>query len=108
MNFNRKLYALKKTLYTLMLRFSETLFKKVSKIQAHFNFFDESRFKWGYGGSVDIALTSKSRLLTQQSRDRIRPHCHLNRARKKDCVSKTNLGLGGVPTGVKKNNQDLS
>jgi hypothetical protein len=27
----------------------------------------------------------------------------LNGARTKDCVSKTNLGLGGVPTGVKKN-----
>jgi hypothetical protein len=27
---------------------------------------------WGCGGSVDIALTSKSRLPTQQSRDRIR------------------------------------
>jgi hypothetical protein len=29
-------------------------------------------------------------------------YSHLNGARTKDCVSKTNLGLGGVPTGVKK------
>jgi hypothetical protein len=57
---------------------------------------------WGCGGSVDIALASKSRLPTQQPRDRIRQPPE--RARTKDCLLKTNLGLGSVPTHVKKTN----
>jgi hypothetical protein len=61
-------------------------------------------YKWGCGGSVDIALDSKTRLPTQQSRDRIRqPSQSPERGQEtKLCVKKTNHGLGGIPFGVKK------
>jgi hypothetical protein len=54
----------------------------------------------GCGGSVDIALASKSRLSIRSSPEieSGNPHSLLNGARIIDCVSKTNLRLGGVPT----------
>jgi hypothetical protein len=61
------------------------------------------QYHWGCGGSVDIARASKPRLPTQQSRDRIRqPSQSPERGKEIDCVTKTNLGLVGVPTVVKK------
>jgi hypothetical protein len=57
----------------------------------------------GCGDSIDITLASKSRVPWQQSRDRIRqPSQSPERGQENRLCIKTNLELGGVPTGVKK------